>query len=341
VERHERRVYVRVILSHPFSGAIYWWFASQINTHWGPESKRPGHRYYRTLYGDVDKNIDIALACAVIFDDIMLPAADAVLRTGDIEPEDRVKFPELNMAASDWELVHQAKDAINARSEEDLLADPVISSVLRRVPAPAQSMALRYAAVDILMMSEYMVPIICAPGRRVIVRRLTELDVVDIGCSGSSQLDKGAVLSDSLEGYTVVAGLTFNNDDAYSLANIKWNDRIRQYAQRFQSALTKASDESDNGTLYELIADAWASADLAKDISGTFTATSRTMSAVGLLPIPGLSTVTGAAGMAADAASIASSRREEKLRWYELGPEIARYRALQSLENELRQRKLL
>ena len=211
---------MKVILSHPFSGAIYWWFASQISGGYGHSSKRPGHPYYRTLYGNVDKHLDIALACAVVFDDIILPAADAVLRTGDLPPEDRTKFPELNMRTSEWDLIHDAQDAVDPISY-DLLADSVISSVLRKVPANMRSMALLYAAADILMISEYSVPIICAPGRQRIVRRLIELDVIDQPRSETPALDTGSVLSSALERHTTVVGLTFGSDDAYSLASIK------------------------------------------------------------------------------------------------------------------------
>jgi hypothetical protein len=181
---------VKVILSHPFSGAIYWWFANQISGGYDHASKRPGHPYYRTLYGNVDKHLDIALACAVVFDDIILPAADAVLRAGNLPPEDQTKFPELNMSTSEWALIRHAQEAVDPISD-DLLTDPVISSVLRRVPADMRSMALRYAAADILMTSEYSVPIICASGRRKIVRRLIELDVIDQHRSETPALDTG------------------------------------------------------------------------------------------------------------------------------------------------------
>ena len=117
------------------------------------------------------------------------------------------------------------------------------------------------------------------------------------------------------------------------------NEKIRQYAQGFQSTLAKASDQVGEGTLYEFIADAWSRADLAQSISGTFSAASRTMSAVGL--IPGIGSITGVVGLAADAASIASERRSEALRWYELGPEIARFRSLSSLERKLKEQRLL
>ena len=41
-------------------------------------SKDPAHPYYAALFGNVSAHIDVALACALIYEDIIIPAADAI-----------------------------------------------------------------------------------------------------------------------------------------------------------------------------------------------------------------------------------------------------------------------
>lgn len=50
----------------------------------GQQEKRPSHSYYRTLYGNVDRNLDIALACCVVFEEVVLPER---LRWYELGPE--------------------------------------------------------------------------------------------------------------------------------------------------------------------------------------------------------------------------------------------------------------
>src|SRR5580693_846833 len=73
-----RKSSMKIILSHPYSGAVHWWFGQLQRVGGDQALKRPYSGYYRTLYGsDIDNFIDIALACLVIFDEIVIPAADA------------------------------------------------------------------------------------------------------------------------------------------------------------------------------------------------------------------------------------------------------------------------
>src|SRR4051812_34888885 len=67
---------VRAILSHPFSGAMYWWFTDLVGHPLASENP-PTHPYYAALFATARRDIDVALACAVIFDDVILPAVDA------------------------------------------------------------------------------------------------------------------------------------------------------------------------------------------------------------------------------------------------------------------------
>jgi hypothetical protein len=56
--------------------------------------------------------------------------------------------------------------------------------------------------------------------------------------------------------------------------------------------------------------------------------------------IPGVGAVADAVALGADAVAAHAERRGERLKWYELGPEIARQRSLQELDAELRRRNM-
>jgi hypothetical protein len=125
--------------------------------------------------------------------------------------------------------------------------------------------------------------------------------------------------------------------DVGVIADIKANDRIRKYSESFQHALAKAGDEGVD-RLFEDLASAWDSAELRDTVAGAFSTTNRILQPVGM--IPGAGTVTTLAGMGADAAGEVARRNAEKHRWYELGPEIARFQTLRALERDLQERGL-
>jgi hypothetical protein len=140
---------MRVVLSHPFSGAIYWWFAQYMDVSAGMRSKQPTHGYYSQLYGDIDRNCDTALASAVVFEEIVLPAADAAFPRHGIGVGENMRVPELDLEA-DWGHVREAGDL--ARENGDgLLADETVREILSRLPAGNHRMELEYAITDVVM----------------------------------------------------------------------------------------------------------------------------------------------------------------------------------------------
>ena len=146
-------------------------------------------------------------------------------------------------------------------------------------------------------------------------------------------------LSRDLVDYVTDAGLLFRPGDLDSLASIKWNDRVRGYAREFQKVLTSTASQPQLRGLYEHIAMAWTAVESGESTASAFSAASRSFAIVSLIPWAG--TITGAPGIAADAASVTIERRNERLRWFQLGPEISRYQSLRDLEQHLRQRGLL
>src|SRR4051794_29031318 len=86
---------MQVVLSHPFSGAFYWWLAAQSDSG-EPREKRPRSTYYRTLYGNVDRNLDVALTSLVVFEEIVLAGADVGAREF-VRSGEEVRLPALDI----------------------------------------------------------------------------------------------------------------------------------------------------------------------------------------------------------------------------------------------------
>ena len=138
--------------------------------------------------------------------------------------------------------------------------------------------------------------------------------------------------------YATVSGLTFHTDNIRSLANIKADRLIRRYSEAFQSSLLQ-SDASDEQNLWQSIAEAKYASEVAGSLAGYFKATSKAFSLVSL--VPGINIVTGITAVGADWASDFQERRVERLDWYQLGPEILRFRSQQAIDQELKRRRLI
>jgi hypothetical protein len=328
---------VKIVLSHPYSGAIHWWFG-QLHGVGGEQAlKKPRMGYYRTLYGDVDNSIDIALACLVIFDEIVLPAADAAF-PGIQESRSRGVIADLALE-TDWE-PWQEGHALSRTIEAQLQRDVVIRRVLSRIPKHARGMILADAITDIILASQHKAPVICSPGRKALIDRLVAIEVLPdtyVSRELTPQVSEG--IRSGVASYVTTAGITFRTENLASLVDVKWHDRIRAYATEFQRVLTSNVSDVRLNSLYESIAAAWTTVDSNESMKSAFVATSRSFAIAGL--VPGVGTVLGAIGVGADLSAAAIERRTEQLRWYELGPEIARYQSLRPLEEELRRRGLL
>jgi hypothetical protein len=319
---------VKAILSHPFSGALYWWMDNQNPYSPGSREKKPQHPYYRTLYGDVDRHLDTAIACAVVYEEIVLPPADAHMPGVVSDPSYRKHtIPELEIS-TDWDLMRQARDTIEPHIN-DLERDSEITRILRTVPTGAWRQVIIDAANDAAMSRELGLSVICSPGRRALMARLVDLGVAPGPTSG----DAGEALTTQLSDYVNVIGLRFNSTTVESLAKVKWQEDIRSYASVFQEVM--AGEGSTLESLYETIGIAWLNSETATQVAGSFSAVSRVMNFAGL--VPGVGTVTGVLGIAADGAAALAQRRVEAHRWYELGPTIQKVESLQRLEARIQE----
>lgn len=66
----------KVILGHPFAGSLYKFFENQLSEY--PHKEPIQHPYYRDLFGrSYDYWNDLTFALFTIFDEIIIPPADA------------------------------------------------------------------------------------------------------------------------------------------------------------------------------------------------------------------------------------------------------------------------
>jgi hypothetical protein len=322
---------VKAIISHPYSGALYWWFASQLAVGGSQASKAPDHDYYRHLYDDVDRHLDIALATTVVFDEIILPAADVAFP--GTHKDGRHRAPEIGLS-SDWDHFHHATDVVRSH-EEELRQDSLIGQFM---PSESwrHSLMVEYAAADIVLSAAHEAPVLCTPDRRAVITRLVELGLARdlLGTDGSPAAMLSADVNVGLSGYFTAVGLTFEDPSFDSITAMREDDRIRAYASGFQRRLVETSAPDADVRLVDLIADAIEAARALGQTAATFTAGGRALDIAGF--IPGINIAASAGSIALDGAAEATSKRAEHHRWYEVGPEIRRHQELDGLAEWLR-----
>ncbi len=317
---------MKVILSYPYSGCLYWWFAREHRP--ALKKRELGHSYYASLYGDVERYLDVALTCALIYDDFVIPAADATYPgLGDLR---HFAPADLGIQVSEWDPLREAQRIIEP-VRENWRSDPILSVLLSDMSEPEVDMELEYAVADVLLSSEYAAEVVCSDGRRAVVRRLAELGII-----ASAPEDK--LRSELVDCYTRVTGLTFGVDGVRRFIDLKWMSPLRDYADRFRHAI-ESPDTRSTEDFYTAIARAMESIALAEHIHGTFEAASHTMCLVGL--VPGIGNVASLASLGSSAAAAAARKRADDARWVELSGAIVKARSHIALKDELEKRGLL
>ncbi|MFI0540596.1 hypothetical protein ACH3VS_17145 [Streptomyces sp. WSLK1-3] len=301
-------------------------------------STSPDHPYYRHLYGKVDDHLDVALACTVIFDEVIIAAADAKYPESEVSGDySKVKISGLNLLA-DWDPVQASRKALED-IVGDLAKDPILSRILRKVPRNLQGQVIQDVAVDLILMREYNAPVVSSPGRRAMLIRLMEINALSgvgvphIAQNAAIQSQSVREAVDDLTSYVTVTGLTFMSPDVRSLSEIKENRLVRNYAEEFQKVLALGDPEGSSVRLFESIRRAWKSRELQGRIANGFSASSRGLSLLGLVPVIG--TFAEAAALGADATALAAEQREKKNSWYEIGPQIRRLESLAALQRHI------
>ena len=317
---------MKVILSYPYSGCLYWWFAKERSP--ALSRRRTGHSYYDFLFGNVERHLDIALACALIYEDFVIPPADAISPGfGDLR---HFTQTDLGIEVSEWDFLAEAHRVVEP-VKESWQSDPLLTTLLGGKSDIEVSMELEYAVADVLLANEYDADVICSDGRRAVIRRLVELGIITASLEDKS-------VSHLVDSYTKVTGLTFGVDGVRRFIDLKWMAPLREYADSFRKTVENPSMRSTED-LYVEIAKAMESITLAEHIGGTFEATSQVMNMAGV--VPGIGNVASLVSIGSSAGAVTARNRAKRARWVELSGAVLTARNRLALEDELRRRGLL
>ncbi|WP_328995972.1 hypothetical protein OG394_15055 [Kribbella sp. NBC_01245] len=305
---------MRVVLSAPYSGALYRWFRELAGGR-TPDAQP----YYSALYKEAGAAIDIALTSLIVYEEIVLPFADNNLPGhGDLR---HLGLEELGLSVT-HEPVHRAS-AIAERWLEELSNDGNLQGLLHTQGFSSREapIEINYAIADILISQEVDVAVVASPGRQQIARRIIELGVLDDEISDANRL----TLTEFREGpadpvaeYVDLIGLTIRRDDYNAIVDLKHDPNIARYSRTFRDRLGPSGarepiDFSD--ALGEVLEKQAAQG----TVRGVFKHGGRALGLAGL--IPGVGTATGLLGIAGDAAEAALEGRRYTL-WHELGTAI-------------------
>jgi len=226
----------KIILGHPYSGALYAYIADQTQGASSCYTRAVGsHSYYTTLYGrNYAKYIERALMFTLVYDEVYLTPADNPWPKSKLSSSNAVHI-ELGLHA-DWD---DYKPLFNDTSGHvhRYLSDPVISTLLPqtfKIPKSVQKMVMSSILYEYSLSRELRCPVICSPGRRQVLKRLVEIDRPAIHATVIGDVHIAAT-----DAYMDATGLLLSPKSLDNLIEIKPDKNVRTYGEHLLSALTE------------------------------------------------------------------------------------------------------
>ncbi|MGJ7541555.1 hypothetical protein [Variovorax sp. LT1R16] len=228
---HLKQNMTEVILGHPFSGALYSYFADQLQ---GKQSHTQStSRYYKTLYGaNYQKYVELALNFLLLYRNAWITLADNPLPLTPLMPKDRSEIPELGLRLGyfdhyDSGVTYTDKWAHISR----LAAEPKVAKLLGRtlkIPRPAWDLILESTVYEASLSAHKRIPLLCSLGRRALIQILVEIDRPSLH----------PLLPDLhhvkfIESYRSLTGLALAPRDLDDLIAIKFDPGVRRYGDSF------------------------------------------------------------------------------------------------------------
>jgi hypothetical protein len=228
----------RIILAHPYSGALYRFFSDQIGGEWSHSRIVAGHSYYKTLYGRESlPNIELALSFLLLHDEVWVAPADNHWPKSRLNPEDRARVAELGLTA-DWTDFMNGDYMETRRAIEVLLVDPRLQATLGKVlrlPKKSWSLAINYALYEAGLSARKRIPILCSPGRRQLISTLVEIQRPSLHPLFTPSAEISFV-----ETYRSATGLALAPRTLDDLMDAKPDPSVRKYAKAFTSVVEAA-----------------------------------------------------------------------------------------------------
>lgn len=269
----------KAILSYPYSGALQQFFATELmGDSWGKD-----HGYYKTLWGkNYDQIKTVALSFFTIYDEIIFSPVDNPLPDfSTYMKTDEYYHPDfgLRMPARPSELGFEYGD--NAYVEW-ALTDPVISKVLVKVPNNARHQILFQVLCDMELSFRHKAEIISSSGRRLIMKRLTQIDGQYHNLNGRIvELDKPVAHFTNL----VIPDFDVSSIDL--LHKVKMDKKIRKYGKSFVSVLKDISPDISELEFRKIALESDIRNARNESINGYCSLASKITSALGFIPVVG------------------------------------------------------
>lgn len=319
----------KVILGYPFANSLYWLTGRENPNSWYHKEKNypGGHRYYERLYGNhSQENINNAISMSLLFDDVILIAADAYFPNLDsTEGKFRVDQNLGIKIYSDWDKMREFR--IKEEEVDIFLKDDDIARLISGNDKFTIYEIINEIIFQNYLANEYDAVILGGQNHLLLTKKvlniLNEKPKVD---------DKDESLKNYLEGINDIfqlQGINYKINEYDDFAFLKQNSVINKYANSFKDRLDEIlkGNEYNEKELIKSILEVFETNEtkdyIAKGLGVTATVAG-ILSLVALYSNPvtaAIGTVAGVSGVGGDI----SSRIVNKLKkdnWLKLVPEI-------------------
>lgn len=220
-----------VILGHPFSGALYAYFADELQGQHSHTQSTSG--YYKTLYGaDYDKYVELSLNFLLLYRSAWLTMADNPLPLTPLMPEDRSEIPELGLRIGYYDPERSGVSYGEHRAKLTRLAEePKVAHLLGRIlkiPRHAWELILDSAVYEATLSAHKRIPLLCSRGRRALIQRLVEIDRPSL-----HPLLPELHHVKFIESYRELTGLALRPRNLEDLVAVKFDPDVRRYGDTF------------------------------------------------------------------------------------------------------------
>ncbi|MGL4884788.1 MAG: hypothetical protein ACRC4V_00350 [Aeromonas veronii] len=218
----------KIILGHPYSGALYGYFSDQIGKDYSHTRTIGKHSYYTTLYGKNYKSyVDQAVLFVLLYDEIWLTPADNHWPDSKSQPGETNHHPELGLHA-DWDtysnLFHDVGGKINNYANDHIIFN-ILKNIFK-IPRPLWNFILSSVVYEANLSREHRCPVACSPGRKLLIDRIIEINRPAIHPSVLPESHSSAI-----DGYIKATSLSLSPTNLEHLILVKSESELRSYSE--------------------------------------------------------------------------------------------------------------
>ena len=296
----------KIILGHPFAGSLYKFFEQQLSDY--PHTEPILHPYYRSLFGhDYDDWNDLTFALFAIFDEIIIPPADADVPDTKKYYKDKIYNNKKLGIYFSWDDCFT--DEIHEQVKKDL-ENSFIANILKKYSPEEQEGILEYVRLYIKLSQKYNCPVLCGGTYH-------ELLVYLINQSHLSELNTIAKNDTVLftHNYLKLDIASFNISSLDTLYELKSDKEIKKYAKNYLKIISKYGNSiKTEAAMKDLLKSSLNINSFYERTSSILNTSSIVCSVLGF--IPSIGTAFSASSLVKTALS--SKAKNNKYNWYQL-----------------------